>query len=398
MKQHLYKLCALCMAAALAGCGGGGGGSSVAPPVSGASGRLGVLVTDSFREDFSHVWVTLYKVVLNRSTGMPVTVFDDSAGRVIDLKTLRDATGARFSFLTENSVPSANYSGAQVTIGNTLSLIPAGAATGSVTPLEDSLPRDGQGHPQIAFPLSAPRDLGRGADDLVIDFDLANFLLSNGKVRPALKEGAKSGIDDPARHENEEYHGTVSNLSGIAPNFTFTLTRPGGMTVAVVTSASTTLFNSNAAPDPTLANGKTVEVRGRFNTASHQLTATSIKIEDSAEAEDRPEVRGVPSAIHADAGTFQVSPLKAKGFVPTTTTVNVVTDASTVFRAHNGLSLSAGDFFTRLATATFVEVEGSFDAGTNTLTARHAKLEDESEHDGSHGGGGQGNDDQGGRG
>src|SRR3712207_6964916 len=59
------------------------------------------------------------------------------------------------------------------------------------------------GRPVIVFPLTTPRNLGSGNDDLVIDFDLAGFTLVAGKVAPALREGEKTGLQRSEEHTSE---------------------------------------------------------------------------------------------------------------------------------------------------------------------------------------------------
>src|ERR1041385_556350 len=105
----------LLLLVAVVGCGGGGGSSS-SPAVRSAS--LVVFATDSPDTENDHVWATLFKVEVVDQSGGTQTVFDDSAGKTIDLKTLRDANGQRFAFLADGSVKSGTHTSARVTIGN----------------------------------------------------------------------------------------------------------------------------------------------------------------------------------------------------------------------------------------------------------------------------------------
>lgn len=360
----IFALAAFC-AALVAGCGGGGGSAS-----GGSAGTLGVFVTDAFSDDYDQVWITIRRVELLSASGQTETVFDDPAGRVINLKSLRDAAGQRFAFLGNARASAQIHSQVRVTIGSAVTLFARGSTTGQSVPATTSV---------ITFPLTSPRNLASGNDDLVIDFDLAGFVVANGAVAPALREGGRNGLDDPARGVNEDFKGTIAGLSGTAPNFTFTLALPGQSSFTVETNANTAIFNSNGAPNPTLANGRTVEVRGTFNAATNRLVATEVKIEDEPGQDNEPEVRGAPSAVNAGAGTFVVTVGQAVGFVPVQTTVNVVTTPGTVFRASGGLTLARDEFFARLPAAPEVEVEGVYDPATNTLTARKAKIENPNE-------------------
>jgi hypothetical protein len=56
--------------------------------------------------------------------------------------------------------------------------------------------------------------------------------------------------------------------------------------------------------------------------------------------------------------------------------VNVVTSSSTVFRGDKGATLTSADFYAALATTPSVNVEGTYDAATNTLTATKARAFD----------------------
>src|SRR5437879_7318013 len=98
--RKVLAVCALLGGICLVGCGGGGGGST---SLTSGTSRATVLITDGFREDFSHVWATIYHVELvpqaGTNNGANVVLFDNSAGVQVDLKTLRDSTGARFSFV-----------------------------------------------------------------------------------------------------------------------------------------------------------------------------------------------------------------------------------------------------------------------------------------------------------
>lgn len=361
------------LAVVVAGCGGGGGTSS------GGNAQVGVFVTDSFRDDYTHVWATIFKVDLIDINSNVVNVFSDSTGVVIDLKTLRDATGQRFAFLSNSTIPAGTYTKAQVTLAPSLSLIPKGSATGTTLQLDASIPRDNGGNAVVTFSLPAPRTIS-GSDDVVVDFDLANFKIQLGKIAPSLKDGGKNGLDDKNRHEEEIYEGTISGLSGTAPNFTFTLTR-GSRSVTVTTDLNTVIFNANASPSPTPANGKRVHVSGKLDKTANSIAASSIKIQSDQDV-DRPEVRGAVSNINAGAGTFDITVTKARGFVPANTVVHVATTPNTIFRGDSGVLLNSTDFFAALASATAADAEGTFDSSTNTLTAVRAKLENEGHNGG----------------
>ncbi len=368
----------------LAGCGGGGSGTPGAPAV--RSVNASAFVTDSFREDFDHVWATIFKIEMVATDGTAVSLFDNPAGKTIDIKSLRDATGARFSFLDKKSIPVGSYTGLRVTMTSSLTLFPKGSASGVATPFDDTFKRDASGN--VALSLTFPTAKQEDADDnLVVDFDLANFKVVNGKITPSLKEGSKNGLGDETRHEEEEVEGVVTGLAGTSPILTFKIGK-----VNVVTSATTNIFNANAQPNAVLAEGQKVEVRGKLNLAGDMFVANAVKIGklDGDGSVKLGDVEGAPSAIDAVKMTFVITVERTKEFQPSKTTVNIVTDANTILRGKSGVTLSVADFYTRLATAKKAEVEGVYDAASNTLTAKRARFEDEGAGGGNGGGDGQG--------
>lgn len=349
--SNLILLAGLALAAIGCGGGGAGGGGST------ASGPL--FMTDSL-DNRDHVWVTVKKVALTGASGA-ATVFDDSAGKTIDLKTLRDASGQRFAFL--GNAPSGTWTGVSVTVDKTVVLFPAGSGTGQVREFAGN----NGATAVLSLTFATPRSIGSGG--MAIDFDLASWDDNGTTVSgsPFLRESSGSGLDDPSRHEHEDFGGTIQGLGASG----FNLVR-GGRTVAVAITAQTVIFNDNGAPNPHLANGQRVEVQGVFSPSQNAIVADSIKIE--LEAGGGAEVRGPASSI--GAGTFVLSVREARDFTPTSTEVNVVTGPGTVFISHGGMTLTSAEFFAALSNGMEVEVEGSYDAGTNTLTATKAKLED----------------------
>jgi hypothetical protein len=351
------------------GCGGGGAGS-------GTAGRGPVFITDNL-DDHDHVWITLKKVVLTNASG-DVVVFDDSVGKTIDLRSLRDASGERYSFLA--SAPSGTYTGMKVTVDKTVVLYTSGSTTG----VSREFAGNNGSTALLTIAFSTPKTIGNG-NGFALDFDLSNwnddgtFITGN----PFLGEGQGNGLGDPSRHEREDFTGTLQNLSGTPPNQTFNLVR-GTHSIAVITTDQTVVFNSNGLPSPVLANGKRVEVRGSFSVAQNALIATSVKIEDNIGEEDEDEVEGSASSIDANAGTFVVTVHEAHHFIPTMADINVVTNGSTVFFSHGGITLTKAEFFAALVNGQEVEVEGSYDPNTNTLTAIKAKLEDGEGEGGNH--------------
>jgi len=381
--RRLTVFSALMGVVLLTGCGGGGSGSSGTTSSSG-SGRATVLLTDSFREDFGHVWATIYHVELVPQSGDPVVLYDNPSGVLIDLKTLRDSTGARYSFLNSTTIPAGTYTGIKVTIGSTMQLFRNGQAVGDPIPVSSTLPVDSSSHPIVSLTFKSPKTVtDSSVNNLIVDFDLAHFILKDSKILPVIQEGDGTGLDDPSRHDQGDYLGTVSNLSGTAPNLAFTLNRGNGMTITVVTTASTAVFGASS-----LANSSIVEVNGTIDPTTQNLVATQLEVRhvgdpssESGEAH-APRVEGAASSLDATAGTFVVTLQCARGFVPSATTVNVVTSSTTTFRSDAGATLSPADFFAAVATTSNVEAEGTYDATSNTLTATAVKIDDHSKDGG----------------
>jgi hypothetical protein len=342
----------------LAGCGGGGAG--------GATAFGPMFITDDLG-DHDHVWVTVHRVSLAGNGGVEV-VYDNPAGASVDLASLQDATGGRFAFCA--MVPEGVYTSVTFTLDKDLVLFEQGSSTG--------LDRVFAGHNgttvDITLTFASPRMIGPG-NPLVIDFDLENWDDDGTTVTgsPFIAEGDGDGLDDMDRHEDEEIEGVIEGLSGTAPDQSFTLQLEHGGSVTVVTDANTDICGSG-----TLADGLEVEVEGAFSTTPNAFVASSIEIEDEDDDDDDlPEVEGAAFDISIELGTFSMTVLEAEHFLPPFDTVIVVTDGSTEFTNVNGDVVTAAEFFLALMAGDVLEVEGEFDAGTNTLLAHSVSYDDE---------------------
>ncbi|MGC4042973.1 MAG: DUF4382 domain-containing protein [Armatimonas sp.] len=394
-KRNHFALCLTLSALGALALIGIGCSSGSTPGGSSSRAKTNVYVTDGPREDYAHVWATIYKVTLTPQDGTAaVTVFDSAEGVLIDLKTLRDASGERYSFLSSASVPAGTYTGANVTIGATMQLIKTGASTGTDLAVDSSIATDASGHPTVPITFRSPKTLGEGTASVVVDFNLARFVVKASGVLPALAEGQGDGLPNKQRHEEGEYRGTISSLSGTAPDLTFTLTTGSGQVVTVTTSASTALYGA------TLADGATVSIDGTVDATTGVLAATRVGVcgtgGPSANART-PRAGGTASNLDATAGTFTLTFERAQCLTPDATTLTVVTNSSTVFRADDGSTTDSATFFTALATTPNVQVEGTFDEATNTLTATEVRVFNPANDDkpqefrGPHGRGGWGN-------
>ena len=356
------------VAIAAFGCGGGGGGGG-----SNGNDSANLFLTDDLNAGYDHVWVTVKQVTLGQVGGGSDVVFNSTTGVTVDLRSLSDAQGKRFKFLVRDDGLSGQYDSVTVTLDDDVNLFTTGSSTGLARTFEGSV--NGEKTLTANFPA---REFGPGNDDLVIDFDLATWNDNGTQVTGAnIKAVAfDNGLNDDSRHERENYPGTITNLSGTAPNQTFTLLR-GNHTVEVQLNADTEIHRSGGDGNPVLVSGEHVVVRGHFDVTLNKLIAEKVKITGDDDDEDEDEARGDVSNIDATAGTFDLSVDDADNFLPTGDPIHVVTNVSTTYRNGAGNTVTKEEFFAILETGNEVEVEGTYDSGTNTLTAVKVKFEDD---------------------
>jgi len=373
-------LASLTLAVAI-GCGGGGGGTGTGPGT-GSGQAVRLFATDDMTTAYDHVWVSVKQVVLVGANGESV-LFDEPAGRQIDLKTLRDEAGRRFRLLSNRSVSSGQYTGLRVVVDANLVVFPTGATTGTEATFDGSDATE----KVLTLDFGGARPIG-GGSDLIVDFDLSAWTLEGTTVTATngqfLKLVTDNSVGRGDRQEADDYHGIIGGLNGTAPNQTFTITR-GGVTLNVQTDANTAIYNENGAASPALVNGARVEVYGTFSTSSNALIARSIKIED--DENDENELFGQVTAVAAGDGTVTVNVIRSFGFLPTTETLVIQTSDTTRYFARRGVRLTRDAFFTGIQVGSYVEAEGFLTNGV--LNAKKVKIED---GDGHRGGGGGGDD------
>ncbi|MCW3052953.1 MAG: hypothetical protein JWN14_2123 [Chthonomonadales bacterium] len=180
---------AMGLVATLAGCGGGG--SSSTPAVRSAS--VSVYVTDGFREDFSQVFLTLFKVELSDGTQFR-TVFEDTGGKVINASALNSVA----QLLARVSVPEGNYTQARITLGDHITLVSAAGGASTTAPIDDSVGVHSGGKVALSIATTTQVTAG-GASKILIDFDLPGFELVSGKVRPHVRGGDDAQFQGSAK-------------------------------------------------------------------------------------------------------------------------------------------------------------------------------------------------------
>lgn len=355
------------------GCGGGGGGSTPTGPT---SNQVSVFVTDDLSTTLDHVWVTITKITLASASGS-TTIYDNPTGKQIDVAQLHNGSASVFAFLGVSSIPAGTYTGASVTLLKDITVVKKG---GTVTENRTFKNLDPSGNKIFTLTFSPAKTVAAGSS-LVFDFNLAKWNDDGANVDGEVDDHDGKGLENESNHAKNTAKGTVSNVSGTAPVLTFTLTPKEGSPFTVSTSASTNLTNSDGSANPAIAEGEKVLVHGTFNTTLGQFVADGVQIQLGTDANPPVHAEGTLSGTPTGTTSFSLLVKDADGFTPAATTLTVnVTDTTKLF-GPGGLALSATDFFTALATSTEVNVEGSYDSASNTLTATCIRLEGHANED-----------------
>lgn len=369
MRYAWILLCAL-LAMVLAGCGGGGGGTPGSSGGSGTGSATALYLTDNLSATYSGVWVRIHELELEGPDGS-ATIFRSDTGVEVNLRALSDGAPL-FRFLAVADIPNRRYSGARVTTSRSVTLVPTGGGAAITAFIDPSLNVPSN---RSRIPVNFPTSLTVSAPgNLVIDFDLANWTLTGGIIAPVVRKGDDSTLTNLGRHFSEDFEGSVTNLTGTAPNQRFVLTNAFGLSVPVQMSATTTLINEQGAGNPALSNAQRVEVYGRFDPSSRMMLAATVTIEDTQGPEAKG--RGVVTAVNLAAGTLTLRLTSSRGFLPSSgTLVAIITESTRAFN-DAGLPLTRAELLNIVAAGSFpVEVEGSYSVANNTLTATHAKIE-----------------------
>ncbi len=368
-KWLIVSLILATIAVLMAGCGGGGGSSNSVD----TSQQVSFFVTDDLSSAYDHVWVKFHEVELEYAGGSS-KVYNSDTGVEIDLRALNTGSGNLFQFLGAASFPSQPITKIKFTVARNLVLFTTGATTGTNAQFASTfnLPN---GRSRFEVTPSTPLTVAPGGA-VAFDFDLSAWTLASGFVTPVGAVFTGSGLGNPANHVDEDFSGTVSDLAGTVPTLSFAVTWANGQVVKVTTSSSTVFLNSNGAPSPVVANGKRVEVRGRFATSSQSFAASVVKVEDSnGVGDDEDKVKGLVRNANASAGTFEVKSQFVRGFLPAQLWVNVQTSSTTKYFNRLGAVISSTAFYAALTSGS-AEAEGVYTSGNNTLVAAKVKLED----------------------
>lgn len=365
----------LVLATLTAGCGGGGSSFDSGPiaPNNGSNkvsqgpdnGTLALFLTDGLNENYDHVWVSIKKVELKLAAGGLRTVFEDERGLGVDLKSLRDESGPRYRFLNALNLDAGTYVAAQITVDKNAVLFPAKSVRGQQTEFAD---------PTLTVAYDPPKLLGTGHEDLVLDFDLSQWKVENGKLTAIVKPGPATGVESSERSFATVHRGTIDKISGDLPDRSFTLKSGKAEGIPVRTSTTTALV---AAQPNGLAHGQTVQVIGVYDANTRRVDATSLEIED-LKALPVHLAEGSVADLDPKEGTWKFSPSQTAGFLPGMSTVGVGVSDQTKFFGSSGLALTKELFFKALSenADASVLVEGAYAADKNAFAASEARIAD----------------------
>ncbi len=344
----------------LSGCGGGGGTTSSTTSTGGGQtasalpAALNVYVTDGFSDQYKQVLVTLYKIELTTDGTNYTTVFTSSAGQTINLSSLAATT----ALLASVNVPAGTYTQARITFGDHFTLVGQDGTSTSVA-VDPSIGTAANG--MVALTVATPTKCVSGQSSaLFLDFKLAEFTLVGNLLRPQVGPG------DPGPNGMKPCNGSLmGTIANLVAGTSFDLQGPDGHTVHVVLSATTTTLSGQTGAAITLANGQKVSVEGAFTASTQTVAATSVTLNDYTTTQ-REQAEGTVASVSAAANTFVLTVQRAGGIQPTGGTITVQVGAATVYM--KGRNQSAG--FADVTAGAMVNVQGTFDATTQTLTAR----------------------------
>lgn len=161
----------------------------------------------------------------------------------------------------------------------------------------------------------------------------------------------------------------VGSVTSLDPAAGFVLEGRSGREITVALTASTTITSGETGAAATLTEGQSVTVEGTYDRATDTITATAITLNDYIIV-DHVQARGAVASVDADAASFVLT-VESFGcgapIEPTGDTITVVTNADTSFVRAGRRRQSAA--FSDIAAGGMVEVKGSFDTTTQTLTA-----------------------------
>lgn len=261
----------------LAGCGGGSTPATTR--------GVDIYVTDQFADRYSHVWVTLQSIAVGDGKSF-TDVYSATTGKTIDIVSLKDTA----ELLSSIQLPDTRYTHIRVTYSDTVTLVDASGSSTTMQVAPSPSTTVGGG---LAIHTSATRVPFKASTNrqLVVDFNLASFEVSGGKLKMGIIPEPPIGFD--GKFKRFANGGQVTNLTETSFVMTGGDNRPPvqiqpyplppapmpGMRSSInVTFDANTVVLGPDGPGASLLNGQRVVVRGSYDDASKTLTATEINI------------------------------------------------------------------------------------------------------------------------
>jgi len=362
-KKALYL--AVPLALGLVACGGGGGTPATGP------GFVSVMVTDAISTQYTKVWVTLTKVTVKDGSGAVIELFNDAAGKVINLTELKGVS----NLLSTQSLAAGTYTDLTITLDPSVTLNDATAtpitATLSVTDIV----------------VTGTFTVSGGATSVGIDFDLANFtfdqatntvtptiVLRDHKTMQSLSQAyaeLKGTIKSVPTNNLTDFVMTINNGAGVTADVTVTLLGNATVYVDANNGGAGVTIDNQVLRDRFV--GKPVEVYGNYDPTALHIDAVRVRAASSSQNDSSVygdyKLEGRAVAV-LTPGQIQVD-IREANFVPPKSLIIDVSNA----KFDKG---SASDFTGLSQTASLrVEMRGDWDPNTNppTFTPKIVEIE-----------------------
>jgi len=260
----------------LAGCGGGSASATTR--------GVDIYVTDQFVDMYAHVWVTLKSISVG--DGKTFTdVYTSTAGKNIDIVSLKDTA----ELLSSIQLTDKLYTHIRVTYADTITLVGTSGDSKSIQVAASPSTTVANG---LAVHTSVSRVPFKASTNrqLVVDFNLASFEISGGKLKVGIVPEPPIGFE--GKFKRFANSGQVTQLtetsfvmtSGGRPPMQIQpypmppMAKPGPLSNITVTYDANTVILGPDGPGMMLSEGVAVVVRGTFDEASHTLKASEISV------------------------------------------------------------------------------------------------------------------------
>jgi len=243
------------------------------------------MVTDAISTQYTKVWVTLTKVTVKDGSGAVIELFNDAAGKVINLTELKGVS----NLLSTQSLAAGTYTDLTITLDPSVTLNDATA-----TPISATLST-------TEIVVAGSFSVSGGATSIGIDFDLANFnydqasntitptiVLRDHKTMQSLSQAyaeLKGTIKSVATNNTTDFVITINNGAGVTTDVTVTLL--GNATVYV--DADLRSGQPGVGTDNQILRnrfeGKPVEVYGNYDPTTLHIDAIRVRAASSSQSD-----------------------------------------------------------------------------------------------------------------